>query len=34
MIVTGIVSLINPRRMFVDLLWVEDTHRNRGLDSW
>jgi hypothetical protein len=34
MIVGGIVSVVIPRRMFVDLLWVEDTRRNRGLDSW
>lgn len=32
-IVGGIVGRIIKRRMFVDLLWVEETRRNRGLGS-
>jgi GNAT superfamily N-acetyltransferase len=32
-IVGGIVGRIIQRRMFVDLLWVEETRRNRGLGS-
>jgi GNAT superfamily N-acetyltransferase len=32
-IVGGIVSRIIQRRMFIDLLWVEETRRNRGLGS-
>jgi GNAT superfamily N-acetyltransferase len=32
-IVGGIVGRIIQRRMFIDLLWVEETRRNRGLGS-
>ena len=32
-IVGGVVSRIIQRRMFVDLLWVDETRRNRGLGS-
>jgi len=32
-IVGGVVSRIVQRRMFVDLLWVDETRRNRGLGS-
>jgi len=32
-IVGGIVGRIIQRRMFVDLLWVEETRRNHGLGS-
>ena len=32
-IVGGVVGRIIKRRMFVDLLWVEETRRDRGLGS-